>query len=91
DGDEATALKSVYLLFPITREILRRVQDAFRARRAAGDGELSYLVYPRELDPAAARQLDVYRLREDTVIIPLSLPFLRAKRDEGEDAASYLP
>ena len=65
---------------------VEEVQAAFRAR--AGDAaELSYLVYPRELDPAAARQLDVYRLREDTVIVPLSEPFLRAKRDEGEEAA----
>ena len=68
---------------------VEEVQDAFRVRCDAGDaGDAeSYLVYPRELDPAAARQFDVYRLREETVIIPLPAPFLRAKRDEGEDAA----
>lgn len=69
---------------------VERVQDAFRFFKRVRPGEVEgphYLVYPGELDPAAARQLDVYRLRENTVIIPLPLPFLEAKRNEGPAAA----
>ncbi len=64
------------------------VQAAFKAAdRAAGSNRIfSYLVYQRELDPAATRQLDVYRLRKNAVIIPLSRPFLVAKIAEGVDA-----
>ncbi len=46
----------------------------------------SYLVYPKDMDSAASRQLDVYRLRNHTVIIPLSLPFMRSKLANGPDA-----
>lgn len=69
---------------------VEETQGAFRAlkRRMRGQiGGLCYLAYPGELDPAAARQLDVYRLRENTVIVPLPLPFLEAKRNEGQAAA----
>jgi len=69
---------------------VEEVQGAFRAlqRKKRGRVEgLCYLVYPGDLDPAAARQLDVYRLRENAVIIPLPLPFLEAKRNEGRAAA----
>ena len=45
------------------------------------------MIHERELDPAAARQLDVYQLREDTTIIPLPLPFLHAKTAEGPSSA----
>jgi ligand-binding sensor domain-containing protein len=45
----------------------------------------AFLVYPRELDPAAARQLDMYRLRGQATIIPISHTFLRSKLGEGPD------
>jgi ligand-binding sensor domain-containing protein len=68
---------------------VEEVQATFKAGDAKGGSDriYSYLVYPRELDPAAARQLDVYRLRENAIIIPLSLRFLLAKIAEGADAA----
>lgn len=46
----------------------------------------SYLVFSNALDPAASRQLDVYRLRHHTVIVPLSVSFIRAKLADGPAA-----
>lgn len=46
----------------------------------------SYLVFSNALDPAASRQLDVYRLRHQTVIVPLSVAFIRAKLADGPAA-----
>lgn len=46
----------------------------------------SYLIFPVALDPSATRQLDVYRLRHNTVIVPLPLPFIRTKMALGPDA-----
>jgi ligand-binding sensor domain-containing protein len=68
---------------------VEEVQATFKAaENAAGSNRVySYLVYQRELDPAATRQLDVYRLRNNAIIVPLSRPFLIAKLAEGADAA----
>ncbi len=61
------------------------VQAAFAATPPDADGKrpLAFLVHPLELDPAAWRQLDVYRLRENAVVIPLSVPFATAALAEG--------
>ncbi|MCP4698298.1 MAG: hypothetical protein GY862_15805 [Gammaproteobacteria bacterium] len=64
---------------------VEEVQAAFASLSKQAD-KRSYLVFARELDPAAARQLDVYRLRENTIIMPLSAVFLRAKTAEGKGA-----
>jgi ligand-binding sensor domain-containing protein len=68
---------------------VEEVQEAFAALPKPREGETveSYLVFPRDLDPAASRQLDVYRLRDHVVIVPLSLSYLTAKVAEGPDAA----
>jgi len=71
---------------------LLRVEEviaAFAAMPKAADGATvqGYLVFPHEIDPAAWRQLDVYRLNESTVIIPASAAFLRAKTAQGSAAA----
>lgn len=49
------------------------------------DRAYAYLLYPRDLDPAARFQLDTLRLRERKTIIPLSLPFARRALDRGSD------
>ena len=68
---------------------VEEVQSAFKAgNNAASSNRIySYFVYQRDLDPAATRQLDVYRLRNNAIIIPLSRPFLVAKLAEGVAAA----
>ncbi len=68
---------------------VEEVQEAFAVLPTPREGETieSYLVFPHDLDPAASRQLDVYRLREHAVIVPLSLAYLTAKVAEGPDAA----
>jgi hypothetical protein len=67
---------------------VEEVQEAFKAlpKAAESQGNQSYLVYPDELNPAASRQLDFYRLHKNTVIVPLSLTFIRTKLAAGIDA-----
>jgi hypothetical protein len=67
---------------------VEEVQAAFKSLFWTGENQtnLSYLVYPKELNPAASRQLDHYRLHDNTVIIPLSLTFIHSKLAAGPDA-----
>jgi ligand-binding sensor domain-containing protein/ABC-type iron transport system FetAB ATPase subunit len=69
------------------------IQHAFtaitaKATRAADDKLLTaYLAHQVDMDPAARRQLDVYRVKDGVAMIPLSAPFMRSKLQEGESAA----
>jgi hypothetical protein len=87
---EAQDVQAKSLARSTIRELVpvEEVIEAFQALPAQPSGRQrrAYLTYPRELDPAARRQLDVYRLRENTVIIPLAVPLMRAKAENGPDA-----
>ncbi|UCH95992.1 MAG: hypothetical protein JSV88_03855 [Candidatus Aminicenantes bacterium] len=67
---------------------VEEVLEAYKAlkKSQATHSRESYLVFPNALDSAAARQLDVYRLRHNTVIVPIALPFIRTKIAAGPDA-----
>ncbi len=67
---------------------VEEVQHVYRTLSAEADGpqRFGYVVYPKDLDPAATRQLDVYRLQHNTALIPLPVPLLQAKNREGERA-----
>lgn len=71
-------------LLPV-EEVIDVFKDLPSSNSEADRPQESFLVYPRELDPAASRQLDVYRLRGQATIIPISLSFLRTKIGEGSD------
>jgi len=76
-----------------TNDPLVPVQDVLdahaycRSHHTSGGPGLLWLVHRRELDPAARRQLDVIRINDADVLIPVPQPLIAAKLAEGEASA----
>ena len=77
------------------KEVRKRMHEICGEPPARGEEDkaapeekgVGYLIYPHTIDPVARRQMDMFRLKERCTIIPLPLPFIRAKLAEGSGAA----
>jgi hypothetical protein len=71
-GALATAVLDEFVPVEAIQQLTQRLPS-----RPPSTSAFAYLLYPRELDPGAAGQLVAERLKNNTIIVPLPVPYMR--------------